>query len=111
MKKITALYARLSKDDELQGDSNSIVNQKNFLEQYAKEHFFSNTLFYADDGYTGVDFNRPQIQKLFQDVQRTLHVALRLQRLCEEKSSMHNSLHLGQCASASCSESNSQSAR
>lgn len=72
MKKITALYARLSKDDELQGDSNSIVNQKNFLEQYAKEHFFSNTLFYADDGYTGVDFNRPQIQKLFQDVQAGL---------------------------------------
>lgn len=72
MQKITALYARLSKDDELQGDSNSIVNQKIMLEQYAKEHFFSNTNFYADDGYSGVDFERPQIQKLFEDVQAGL---------------------------------------
>lgn len=72
MQKITALYARLSKDDELQGDSNSIVNQKIMLEQYAEEHFFSNTNFYADDGYSGVDFERPQIQKLFEDVQAGL---------------------------------------
>ncbi len=41
MKKITALYARLSKDDEAQGDSNSIINQKIMLEQYAKEHYFT----------------------------------------------------------------------
>lgn len=72
MSKITALYARLSKDDELQGESNSIVNQKIMLEQYAKEHFFSNTFFYADDGYSGVNFDRPQIQKLFEDVQAGL---------------------------------------
>ena len=72
MQKITALYARLSKDDELQGESNSIVNQKIMLEQYAKEHFFSNTSFYADDGYSGVNFDRPQIQKLFEDVQAGL---------------------------------------
>ncbi len=48
MKKITALYARLSMDDELQGDSNSIVNQKIMLEQFARERFFANTVFYAD---------------------------------------------------------------
>lgn len=72
MQKITALYARLSKDDELQGDSNSIVNQKIMLEQYAKEHFLANTLFYVDDGFSGVNFDRPQIQKLFEDVQAGL---------------------------------------
>lgn len=72
MSKITALYVRLSKDDELQGESNSITNQKTMLEQYAKEHFFSNIVFYADDGYSGVNFNRPKIQELFEDVQAGL---------------------------------------
>lgn len=72
MQKITALYARLSKDDESQGDSNSIQNQKIMLEQFAREHYFSNIVFYADDGYSGVGFERPQIQKLFDDVQAGL---------------------------------------
>ena len=66
MKKITALYARLSKDDEAQGDSNSIITQKMMLEQYAKEHYFTNTAFYGDDGYSGVNFDRPQIQNCLQ---------------------------------------------
>ena len=52
--KITALYCRLSRDDESQGDSNSIVNQKAYLSRYAKEHSFRNTEFFVDDGYTGV---------------------------------------------------------
>ena len=46
--KITALYCRLSRDDELQGDSNSIVNQKVILSKYAKENGFKNTLFFVD---------------------------------------------------------------
>ena len=46
--KITALYCRLSRDDELQGDSNSIVNQKAILSKYARENHFSNTLFFVD---------------------------------------------------------------
>ena len=46
--KITALYERLSRDDELQGDSNSIRNQKIFLESYAKEHGFENCVHYTD---------------------------------------------------------------
>ena len=46
--KITALYCRLSRDDELQGDSNSIVNQKAILSKYAKENHFSNTAFFVD---------------------------------------------------------------
>ena len=57
--KITALYCRLSRDDELTGDSNSIVNQKAILSKYAKENHFSNPLFFVDDGYSGTNFNRP----------------------------------------------------
>ena len=53
--KITALYCRLSRDDESQGDSNSIVNQKAYLSRYAKEHSFRNTEFFVDDGYTAHD--------------------------------------------------------
>ena len=54
--KITALYCRLSRDDELQGDSNSIVNQKAILSKYAKENGFKNILFFMDDGYSGTNF-------------------------------------------------------
>ncbi|MCC8121920.1 MAG: recombinase family protein [Oscillospiraceae bacterium] len=62
--KVTALYCRLSRDDELQGDSNSIANQKKILEQYAKDNKFYNTKFFVDDGYTGVSFNRPAFQEM-----------------------------------------------
>lgn len=62
--KITALYERLSRDDELQGDSNSIVNQKAMLEKYAKENGFKNLQHFTDDGYSGTNFNRPAWQEL-----------------------------------------------
>ena len=62
--KITALYCRLSRDDELQGDSNSIVNQKNILEKYAKDNNFSNIRFFLDDGFSGTNFNRPSWNEL-----------------------------------------------
>ena len=62
--KITALYCRLSHDDESQGDSNSIVNQKAYLSRYAKEHSFRNTEFFVDDGYTGANFQRPDWQRM-----------------------------------------------
>ena len=55
--KITALYCRLSRDDDQQGDSNSIVNQKAFLSRYAQEKGFRNTEFFVDDGYSGANFN------------------------------------------------------
>lgn len=66
---ITALYCRLSRDDGTDNDSNSIVNQKKLLQKYAKEHGFSNTRSYVDDGYTGTNFNRPSFQKLFEDIE------------------------------------------
>lgn len=57
--KITALYARLSRDDELAGDSNSIVNQKAILSKYAKENGFKNPLFFVDDGTVVRTLNAP----------------------------------------------------
>ncbi len=62
--KITALYCRLSRDDDLQGESNSIVNQKAILKKYADDHNFSNTMYFVDDGYSGTSFARPDWQRL-----------------------------------------------
>ena len=67
--KITALYERLSKDDELQGESNSISNQKEFLSRYARQNGYINLKHYTDDGYTGRNFNRPAIKALIKDVE------------------------------------------
>lgn len=67
--KITALYCRLSRDDELAGDSNSIVNQKAILSKYAKENHFSNTLFFVDDGYSGTSFERPSWLELIEKIE------------------------------------------
>lgn len=66
---ITALYERLSRDDELQGDSNSIVNQKRLLEDYASKNGFENPVHYTDDGYSGANFDRPSWKKLMADVE------------------------------------------
>lgn len=67
--KITALYERLSRDDELTGESNSIVNQKSMLEEYAKNNGFSNPVHYADDGYSGGNFERPSWKRLVADIE------------------------------------------
>lgn len=56
---ITALYARLSQEDALDGDSNSIVNQKKILLKYAEDNGFPNPTFFIDDGVSGVTFDRP----------------------------------------------------
>lgn len=66
---VTALYARLSKDDDLVGDSNSIVHQKEILAKYAKEHGFTNIEFYIDDGFSGTNFNRPDFQRMMADAE------------------------------------------
>ena len=57
--KITALYERLSPDDEQIGDSNSIVNQKAMLESYAAQHGFAPVAHYTVDGWSGANFDRP----------------------------------------------------
>lgn len=68
--KITALYCRLSRDDELQGDSNSIVNQKNILEKYAKDNGFKNPQFFIDDGVSGTTFEREGFQAMIAEVEK-----------------------------------------
>lgn len=67
--KITALYERLSRDDEQLGDSNSIVNQKKMLEDYASQYGFSNCVHYTDDGYSGGSFDRPAWKQMMQDIE------------------------------------------
>ena len=62
--KITALYCRLSQEDELKGDSNSIQNQRGILEKYAKDNGFENTKVFIDDGFSGVNFERPGFQEM-----------------------------------------------
>ena len=66
---ITALYPRLSHEDELQGESNSISNQKRILETYAKQNGFSNLRWYTDDGYSGANFQRPGFQAVLADIE------------------------------------------
>ena len=67
--KITAIYCRLSRDDELTGDSNSIVNQKAILKKYANEQGFQNIQFFVDDGYSGANFNRPDWKRMIELVE------------------------------------------
>ena len=62
--RITALYCRLSRDDEQQGDSNSIRNQKMMLQKYAEENGFTNIMFFVDDGFSGTTFDRPDWKRL-----------------------------------------------
>ena len=66
---ITALYPRLSHEDELQGESNSISNQKRILETYAKQNGFSNLRWYTDDGYSGANFQRTGFQAMLADIE------------------------------------------
>ena len=67
--KITALYCRLSQEDERLGESLSIEHQKEILLQDAKDHRFPNPTFFVDDGYSGTDFNRPGFKKMLTEVE------------------------------------------
>lgn len=68
--KITALYCRLSQDDNLDGESNSISNQKEILLEYAKKNKYLHPQFFVDDGVSGTTFNRPGFQKMQAMVER-----------------------------------------
>ena len=68
-KKITALYERLSRDDEQFGDSISIINQKEMLETYAAQHGYTNICHYTDDGYSGGTFERPGWKRMMEDIE------------------------------------------
>ena len=67
--KITALYCRLSQDDMLQGESNSITNQKAILKKYAEDNGFSNPVFYVDDGVSGTTWEREGFKAMLADIE------------------------------------------
>lgn len=67
--KITALYCRLSQDDMLQGESNSITNQKAILLKYAEDNHFPNSQFYVDDGVSGTTFDREGFKAMMTDIE------------------------------------------
>lgn len=77
--KITALYERLSRDDELAGDSNSIINQKSYLESSARQRGYENLVHYTDDGYSGGNFDRPAWKRLIADIEagKVAHVLVK----------------------------------
>ena len=77
--KITALYERLSRDDDNAGDSNSIVNQKKYLESYAQQRGYTNCRHYTDDGWSGGNFERPAWKQLIADIEagRVAHVIVK----------------------------------
>lgn len=66
--KIIALYERVSRDDELQGESNSIVNQKKILEEYAKKNHLEEIVHFTDDGISGIQFDRPGFMAMMNGV-------------------------------------------
>ena len=68
-RKITALYERLSRDDDQQGESNSIANQKKLLESYAAQHGFPNPVHFTDDGISGTRFDRPGFMALMKEIE------------------------------------------
>ena len=65
----TALYMRLSRDDESYGDSVSIETQRMILRQFAEENGFRIVDEYIDDGYSGTNFNRPAFQRMIEDIE------------------------------------------
>ena len=67
--KITALYERLSRDDDLQGESNSISNQKILLNDFASQQGFTNTVHFTDDGISGTCFDRPGFLAMMKEVE------------------------------------------
>jgi len=67
--KITALYSRLSRDDEQNGESNSITNQKKILEDYAKKNGFTNLRHFSDDGVSGTTFERKGFQAMLAEIE------------------------------------------
>jgi len=72
IEKWTALYVRLSRDDDNEGDSNSISHQVEILTKYAKEHGIENFKIYKDDGFSGTNFNRPGFQEMMSDIESGL---------------------------------------
>ena len=107
MYKRQALYERLSRDDDLTGDSNSIINQKKYLEAYARQQGYENLVHYTDDGYSGGNFDRPAWKDLIADIEtgKVAHVIVKdMSRAGRDLSLIHispatiRSVNTGVCA-------------
>lgn len=72
IEKITALYARFSRDDGQETENASITNQRQLLQEYADRNGYTNCRFYVDDGYTGTNFDRPDFQRMLEDIENGL---------------------------------------
>ena len=95
--KITALYERLSRDDDLTGDSNSILNQKRYLESYAAQRGYTNIVHYTDDGWSGGNFDRPAWKRLVADIEagRVAHLLCKGPKSDRQKLPANRLLHRG----------------
>ena len=80
---ITALYERLSRDDDLQGESNSISNQKKLLTKVAKEKGYTNLVHFLDDGISGVTMDRPGFVDMIQQLEQGKAAAVFVKDYCE----------------------------
>lgn len=80
--KITALYCRLSRDDEQDGLSGSIKNQQTILEKYAQENSFKNTRVFIDDGWSGTNFARPAFTEIMELAEKGLIGTLIVKDYC-----------------------------
>ena len=65
-----AIYCRLSKDDDLQGESASIANQRDMLEKYCERQGWEVVAVYQDDGYTGLNMERPDLKRMLKAIER-----------------------------------------
>ena len=81
--KITACYTRLSQEDEQEGESGSILNQRDFLLKYCKEQGLNNVYFFSDDGYTGTNFDRPGFTELMELVERRQVQTISVKDACD----------------------------
>ena len=94
--KKTALYCRLSQDDNTENESNSIQNQKMILQRYVSDHHFPNPCFYVDDGYSGASFQRPGFQQMMADMENGeigIIITKDLSRL--GRNQLHTGLYIG----------------
>lgn len=85
--KITALYCRISREDELIQESSSIETQKAYLNRYANSNKFYNIKYYIDDGYSGSNFDRPGFIELKKDIENqiiSIVITKDLSRLCRD---------------------------
>ena len=67
-----ALYIRLSKEDETEGPSQSVTNQKSLLKEFVQQHHLSVYDIYVDDGWSGTNFERPDFQRMIKDIEAKL---------------------------------------